>query len=294
MSQQQAEQEQPSAANAYGQAYAECMAAKGFTRTGKLNGTDRRIGSKPLRPEGPSQRISGNPMNLQAKLARFERFGTDWRRLFGAWGHHAFHRGRTASGTGFFFQSGRDAHARGGVFLAPRRRAGRAGGGSPGMPRRCFRQEQRDFFLHLQNGVLDVIVGGMIAFSVDADPYRLAPLIAAFLMVKGVVRMTLARAMQVPAVENTSTMLGAGVSFLLRLLDLEGMAVPTGGLGPRRQSERRNQSQGMGADDVCVLVEDAEGSAIGGLKTRAMQSITVTPAPKAFPRTLIRAAKLVQ
>ena len=30
MSQQQAEQEQSSAANAYGQAYAECMAAKGF------------------------------------------------------------------------------------------------------------------------------------------------------------------------------------------------------------------------------------------------------------------------
>ncbi|MGQ0591876.1 MAG: hypothetical protein ACT4QB_04290, partial [Gammaproteobacteria bacterium] len=29
----------------------------------------------------PSQRISGNPMNLQAKLARFERCGTDWRRL---------------------------------------------------------------------------------------------------------------------------------------------------------------------------------------------------------------------
>ena len=105
-------------------------------------------------------------MNLQAKLARFERFGTDWRRLLV--------RGATMLSIGAVLglaslSIGRDADVRGGVFLAPRRRTGRAGGGSLGMPRRCFRQEQRDFFLHLQNGVLDVIVGGVIAFSIDAD-----------------------------------------------------------------------------------------------------------------------------
>ena len=74
-------------------------------------------------------------------------------------------------------------------------------------------REQRDFFLHLQNGVLDVIVGGMIVFSVDADPARLVLLIAAFLMIKGVLRLTLAQATRLP--HKTSTMLGAGVSFLL-------------------------------------------------------------------------------
>ena len=119
-------------------------------------------------------------------------------------------------------------------------------------------REQRDSFLRLQNGVLDVIVGGMIVFSVDADPARLVLLIAAFLMVKGVLRLTLARATQLP--HKTSTMLRL---FSPELLDMEGMAIP-GGLGPRCLSERRNRPQGMGAHDVRFWLKSQKGRESAG------------------------------
>lgn len=153
-------------------------------------------------------------MNLQAKLARFERFGTDWRRLL-VRGATMFSIGAVL---GLASLSNPDAtlmYAAGYSWLPAAALVVLAVGLLECLDA-AFAREQRDFFLHLQNGVLDVIVGGMIAFSVDADPARLALLIAAFLMVKGVVRMTLARAMQLP--HKTSTMLGAGVSFLLGFL----------------------------------------------------------------------------
>ena len=153
-------------------------------------------------------------MNLQDKLARFERFGTDWRRLL--------LRGATMLSIGAVLGlaslSNPDAtlmYAAGYSWLPAAALVVLAVGLLECLDA-ALAKEQRDFFLHLQNGVLDVIVGGMIVFSVDADPARLVLLIAAFLMVKGVLRLTLAQATRLP--HKTPTMLGAGVSFLLGFL----------------------------------------------------------------------------
>jgi uncharacterized membrane protein HdeD (DUF308 family) len=77
-------------------------------------------------------------------------------------------------------------------------------------------KELRDFFLNLQNGVLDVVVAALIIFSIGDDPARLSLLITAFLIVKGVFRLTLAYATQIPNIVSTSV--GAGVSIILGLL----------------------------------------------------------------------------
>lgn len=74
----------------------------------------------------------------------------------------------------------------------------------------------RSFFLNLQNGVLDVVVSGLIIFSIGDDPIRLSLLIAAFLIIKGIFRLTLSYATQLPNVVSTSV--GAGMSIFLGLL----------------------------------------------------------------------------
>lgn len=51
----------------------------------------------------------------------------------------------------------------------------------------------------------------------------------------------------------------------------------------RTEEFRKQPSLSVNAKDVLYVIP-----------TRAIQMITVTPAPKTFPRTLIRAAKLVQ
>lgn len=77
-------------------------------------------------------------------------------------------------------------------------------------------KELGNFFLNLQNGVLDVVVAGLIIFSIGDDPARLSLLITAFLIVKGIFRITLAYATQIPNIVSTSV--GAGVSIILGLL----------------------------------------------------------------------------
>jgi uncharacterized membrane protein HdeD (DUF308 family) len=77
-------------------------------------------------------------------------------------------------------------------------------------------KELRDFFMNLQNGVLDVVVAGLIILSIGGDPARLSLLITAFLIVKGIFRLTLAYATQMPNVVSTSV--GAGISIILGLL----------------------------------------------------------------------------
>ncbi len=77
-------------------------------------------------------------------------------------------------------------------------------------------RELRDFFLNLQNGVFDVVVGVLIFFSIGDDPARLNLMIASFLMVKGILRTIIAYATQMP--HKTSAMIGACISFLLGLL----------------------------------------------------------------------------
>jgi uncharacterized membrane protein HdeD (DUF308 family) len=77
-------------------------------------------------------------------------------------------------------------------------------------------KELVDFFLNLQTGVLDVVVAGLIILSIGDDPARLGLLIAAFLIVKGIFRLTLAYATQIPNIVSTSV--GAVVSIILGLL----------------------------------------------------------------------------
>jgi uncharacterized membrane protein HdeD (DUF308 family) len=153
-------------------------------------------------------------MNLRDKLARFERFGTDWRRLL-ARGAIMLSVGALLGLASLANPDATLMYAAGYSWLPAAALVVLAVGLLECLDA-AIAKEQRDFFLHLQNGVLDVIVGSVIAFSVDADPDRLVLLIAAFLMVKGVLRMTLAQATQLP--HKTSTMLGAGTSFLLGFL----------------------------------------------------------------------------
>lgn len=77
-------------------------------------------------------------------------------------------------------------------------------------------KELADFFLNLQMGVLDVVVAGLIIFSIGDDPARLSLLITAFLIVKGIFRIVLAYAANIPNILSTS--IGAVTSIILGLL----------------------------------------------------------------------------
>jgi uncharacterized membrane protein HdeD (DUF308 family) len=74
----------------------------------------------------------------------------------------------------------------------------------------------QDFFLNLQNGVLDVVVASLIIFSIGSDSTRLILLISAFLVVKGVFRLTLAYVLGTPHIVSTS--IGSLVAIILGLL----------------------------------------------------------------------------
>ena len=77
-------------------------------------------------------------------------------------------------------------------------------------------KESKDFFLNLQNALLDVVVAGLIVLSSNDDPLRLSLLIAAFLIIKGAYRIILSYAIQ--NVNVVFGRIGAGVSILLGLL----------------------------------------------------------------------------
>lgn len=77
-------------------------------------------------------------------------------------------------------------------------------------------KELADFFLNLQNGVMDVIVASLIIFSIGGDPARLSLLIAAFLIIKGIFRIILAYVTRIPNI--VSTAIGSSISIILGLL----------------------------------------------------------------------------
>lgn len=153
-------------------------------------------------------------MNIQKKFENFGRFGTDWRRLL-VRGSIMLCIGAMLVVLSIFVPdvmifSTRDFSwlpAVGFVVLAV------------GLLE-CFdafiTKDVRDFFLNLQNGVFDLVVGVLIFFSIGDDPARLSLMIAAFLMVKGILRTIMAHATQLP--QKSSNMIGACVSFLLGLL----------------------------------------------------------------------------
>ncbi|NOT12516.1 MAG: hypothetical protein HOP23_11900 [Methylococcaceae bacterium] len=153
-------------------------------------------------------------MNIQKKFEQIERFGTDWKRLL--------IRGSIMLCVGAMLVIA--ALFKPDVMLLSTREFS-------WLPAvafviltvgllECFdafiAKELRDFFLNLQNGVFDVVVAFLIIASVGEDPSRLNLMIAAFLMVKGILRTIIAHATQMP--HKISTMIGACVSFLLGLL----------------------------------------------------------------------------
>ena len=74
----------------------------------------------------------------------------------------------------------------------------------------------REFHQNLQVGILDTVIGGLIVFSVSEDPQRLSMMIAAFLIVRGLVRIALVRALHLP--HSLSTSLCGTVSIILGFL----------------------------------------------------------------------------
>lgn len=77
-------------------------------------------------------------------------------------------------------------------------------------------KETRDFLQNLQVGVLDAVIGGLIILSVTEEPVRLSMMVATFLIVRGIVRITLAHALQLPHILVTS--LGGLISIIMGFL----------------------------------------------------------------------------
>ena len=87
-------------------------------------------------------------------------------------------------------------------------------------------KKQRDVLQNLQVGVLDTVVGALIFLSVSGTIYRLSLMIAAFLMVRGIVRIILAYALELPL--RLTTSLGGLVSIISGFLIFQEWPVPDG------------------------------------------------------------------
>jgi uncharacterized membrane protein HdeD (DUF308 family) len=77
-------------------------------------------------------------------------------------------------------------------------------------------KEMRDFLQNLQVGVLDVVIGSMTIFAITGAPERLSLMIASYLIVRGVVRITLANGLHLP--NTVSTSVGGMASIVLGVL----------------------------------------------------------------------------
>jgi uncharacterized membrane protein HdeD (DUF308 family) len=71
-------------------------------------------------------------------------------------------------------------------------------------------------FLHLQNGVLDLVVGSLVSFSISGKPDRLSLLLVSYLIAKAVMRIILAALTNFP--RRQSINIGAGASIFLGFL----------------------------------------------------------------------------
>jgi uncharacterized membrane protein HdeD (DUF308 family) len=77
-------------------------------------------------------------------------------------------------------------------------------------------EELLGFLLSLQHALLDIVVGFMIVFNLGNDPSRLALLIAAFLIIRGLGRLIFANVAELE--ERRALSIGASTSVLLGLL----------------------------------------------------------------------------
>lgn len=77
-------------------------------------------------------------------------------------------------------------------------------------------KNQRDVVQNLQVGVLDTVVGALTILSISGNVARLSMMIAAFLIVRGIVRITFVFALKLP--NKISTSLGGLISVILGIL----------------------------------------------------------------------------
>lgn len=79
-----------------------------------------------------------------------------------------------------------------------------------------FAKESREFHQNLQVGVLDSVIGALIFLSIAEEINRYSMMIAAFLIVRGIVRMVMVVVLKLPHAFSTS--LGGGISIVLGLM----------------------------------------------------------------------------
>ena len=163
-------------------------------------------------------------MKLLDKLTRFEGFNTDWRRLIVQWFIIMF------LGVFMALASVINPDA---IVLSAREFSWLPMSGmlifALGLLEcldALLAKEQRDVIQNLQVGVLDTVVGALIFLSVSGTIYRLSLMIAAFLMVRGIVRIILAYALELPLKLTTS--LGGLVSIISGFLIFQEWPVPDG------------------------------------------------------------------
>lgn len=88
-------------------------------------------------------------------------------------------------------------------------------------------KETRDFLQNLQVGVLDTVIGGMIVFSVAEEAGRFSLMIASYLIARGIVRITLIFAMQLPKAALSS--IGGFVAIIMGFMIWMGWPATGGG-----------------------------------------------------------------
>ncbi len=79
-----------------------------------------------------------------------------------------------------------------------------------------FAKEQREVVQNLHVGVLEMVVGGLTVLSISGTVSRLSIMIAAFLMIKGIIRIAFVNKLKLP--HKVSTAIGGIVSLLLGIL----------------------------------------------------------------------------
>ena len=163
-------------------------------------------------------------MRLLDKLSRFEGFDMDWRRLIAQWSIIMF------LGVFMALASVINPDA---IVLSAREFSWLPMSGmllfALGLLEcldALLAKKQRDVIQNLQVGVLDTVVGALIFLSVSGTIYRLSLLIAAFLMVRGIVRIILAYALELQ--HKISTSMAGGVSILLGFLIFQEWPTPDG------------------------------------------------------------------
>lgn len=153
-------------------------------------------------------------MNLRERFSKLERFEMDWRRLM-AQGALILLTGAFLALFSALSPDTSVMHAHGLSFL-PLSGIALLVLGLLELLDAFLAKEQRDFLQNLQVGVLDAVVGGLIFLSVGEQPVRFSLMIAAFLIARGIVRITLSYALDLP--NTSSTTLGGVIAVAMGLL----------------------------------------------------------------------------